>query len=131
MYEKQTDDFTVTVEVTYLEEQSDAADEHFVWAYTVYVLNESPHEVQLLRRQWYITDAHGMKQSVEGAGVVGEQPVLKPQQGFQYTSGTVLHTSSGIMEGFYTMYNRNTKERFTIDVPTFSLDSPHQAMRPN
>ena len=131
MYEKTTNDFTVTVEVTYLEEQSEPTDQHFVWAYMIYVFNNSEHQVQLLRRQWYITDAHGIKQSVEGAGVVGEQPILKPKQGFQYTSGTVLHTASGIMEGFYTMQNKKTKETFTIDVPLFSLDSPHQAMRPN
>jgi ApaG protein len=131
MYKKITNNISVTVNVAYLEEQSDVPNDHFVWAYMVLLTNHNDYPVQLLRRQWYIMDAQGGKQSVEGEGVVGEQPHLKAGQGFQYTSGTVLHTPSGIMEGFYTMERSDTKQRFKVTIPTFSLDSDYQVMRPN
>jgi ApaG protein len=86
--------------------------------------------VQLLTRHWKITDAMGRVQEVRGAGVVGEQPVLNPGESFQYTSGTPLGAPSGIMVGSYGMEN-GSGERFDVDVPAFSLDSPHQPVRIN
>ncbi len=115
----------------FLEDQSDIAEGHFVWAYTIQIENQGDETVQLLNRRWHITDAEGQEQHVEGPGVVGEQPLLKPGQSYQYTSGTVLQTSSGIMCGSYEMENQETGEHFDVVIPTFSLDSPGQIARAN
>lgn len=130
MFSKITHDIKVSVTPFYLEDQSDPEEDHYVWAYTVYIENHGTHTVQLMQRFWEITDSEGQKQSVEGAGVVGEQPVLKPEQGFQYTSGTVLNTPSGYMVGRYEL-ECDGSANIMVDIPAFSLDSPHQELRPN
>ncbi len=130
MYTATTHAITVTAQPTYLEDQSEPLDSRFVWAYHIRINNGSNRTVQLLSRTWQITDGFGRRQEVQGAGVVGEQPVLKPGQTFEYTSGTPLPTPSGIMVGTYQM-EAEDGERFVIDVPAFSLDSPHQAVRLN
>ncbi len=130
MYSATTHAITVTAQPTYLEDQSEPLDSRFVWAYHIHINNGSNRTVQLLSRTWHITDGFGRRQEVQGAGVVGEQPVLKPGQSFEYTSGTPLQTPSGIMVGTYQM-EAEDGERFLIDVPAFSLDSPHQAVRLN
>ena len=86
--------------------------------------------MQLVNRHWCITDARGQMQEVQGEGVVGEQPTLQPGQAFEYTSGTPLGTPSGIMAGSYEMENTDG-ERFEIEIPAFSLDSPYQARQLN
>jgi ApaG protein len=116
----------VTVRSFYLEDQSEPARGHFVWAYRIAILNEGDETVQLLKRSWHITDALGRSQQVHGEGVVGEQPVLAPGERFEYTSGTPLHTPSGFMDGTYHMVVAETREAFDVAVPAFSLDSPHQ-----
>jgi ApaG protein len=130
MYSQTTRSLTVTVQPIYLEDQSSPTDNHFVWAYRVRIENGGNETVQLLRRHWKITDAIGRIQEVQGAGVVGEQPVLHPGDSYEYTSGTPLATPSGIMIGSYQMETL-AGERFDIAVPAFSLDSPHQKMRLN
>lgn len=130
MYSQTTRAICVTVKPTYLEDQSSPGDNHFVWAYQVGIENGGVETVQLLNRFWRITDALGRVQEVRGAGVVGEQPVLAPGERFEYTSGTPLATPSGIMVGTYEMES-GTGERFEIDIPAFSLDSPYQAVRLN
>ncbi len=130
IFSKTTQDIKVSVIPAYLEEQSEPQDHVYVWAYTVQVENLSDQQVQLVNRYWRITDAMGQVQEVRGAGVVGEQPVLKPGEGFRYTSGTSLPTSSGLMMGEYEMKGASG-EYFPIVVPPFSLDSPHQSQRPN
>ncbi len=130
MYERTTRDITVSVNPTYLEDQSSPGDNHYVWAYRVRIENHGDHTVQLLRRHWRITDAMGRVQEVQGSGVVGEQPVLQPGDSYEYTSGTPLPTPSGIMVGHYQMETENG-ERFEVDVPAFSLDSPHETVRYN
>lgn len=130
MYEKTTRAITVTVRPFFLEEQSSPEDSRFVWAYHVRIENGGRETVQLNNRYWRITDSLGRVQEVRGAGVVGERPVLKPGESFEYTSGTPLPTPSGIMVGTYQMQNE-AGERFDIAVPPFSLDSPHQAARVN
>jgi ApaG protein len=130
MYQETTRSITVTVEPVYLEDQSQPDESHFVWAYRVRIENQGAETVQLKRRHWRITDALGNLQEVEGAGVVGEQPVLKPGEAFEYTSGTPLPTPSGIMVGTYQMVNAEG-EKFEIGIPAFSLDSPHQPVRLN
>ncbi len=124
MYEKVTRDISVSVRPFYLEEQSSPEDDHFVWAYRVNIKNGGHDTVQLLNRHWKITDKHGRLQEVRGAGVVGEQPVLKPGETFEYTSGCPLETPSGIMAGTYQM-STASGERFDIEIPAFSLDSPY------
>ena len=120
----------VTVEPSYLEEQSSPENRHFVWAYRVRIENHGTEQVQLLNRYWRITDAKGVTQEVEGPGVVGEQPILQPGASFVYTSGCPLTTPSGIMQGRYEMQT-DEGERFWINIPAFSLDSPHQNVRLN
>jgi ApaG protein len=130
MYSATTRSIAVTVKPVYLEDQSSPRDNHYVWAYHVRIENRGGDTVQLRSRHWHITDALGRVQEVRGAGVVGEQPVLKPGQAFEYTSGTPLPTPSGIMAGTYQMETEGG-EHFDIAIPAFSLDSPHQAARLN
>ena len=129
-YSETTRSITVTVEPTYLEDQSSPAESRFVWAYHVRIENNGPETVQLRRRHWRITDGQGRTQEVAGPGVVGDQPVLAPGQSFEYTSSTPLNTPSGIMVGSYQMETRQG-ESFPIAIPAFSLDSPHQTVRLN
>ncbi len=128
MYHETTRSIRVTVEPFYLEDQSSPSDGHYVWAYQVRIENHGDDTVQLLNRYWRITDSLGRIQEVRGAGVVGEQPTLKPGESFEYTSGTPLHTPSGIMVGTYEMESAGGG-RFDVAVPAFSLDSPHEDVR--
>ncbi len=130
MYSAKTREIRVSVEPTYLEDQSEPGDGHYVWAYHVRIENQGRDTVQLLTRYWQITDSIGRVQEVRGAGVVGEQPVLAPGEAFEYTSGTPLPTPSGIMLGTYGM-RCDDGERFDIEIPPFSLDSPYQDRRVN
>lgn len=130
MYETVTKGIKVSVTPHYLEEQSSPADDHYVWAYSVRIANESERVVQLKTRHWRITDANGVSQEVRGPGVVGEQPVLSPGEVFEYTSGTPLSTPSGMMMGAYQM-EASDGAQFDVAIPAFSLDSPHQAIQLN
>ncbi|HYD30282.1 MAG TPA: Co2+/Mg2+ efflux protein ApaG [Azospirillaceae bacterium] len=130
MYTQVTRFIRVTVQPTFLEDQSSPAESHFVWAYTIRVENIGDETVQLRTRHWQITDALGRMQEVRGPGVVGEQPVLEPGDVFEYTSGTPLPTPSGIMVGSYQM-ETDRGETFDVAVPAFSLDSPHETVRLN
>jgi ApaG protein len=113
----------VAVQVRFLADQSDEADDRFVFAYTITVTNEGEHAVQLLSRHWIITDANAHIQEVKGKGVVGEQPIIKPGQSFEYTSGTVLATQVGTMTGSYKMQVLDGGE-FTVAIPQFVLSVP-------
>lgn len=108
----------------FLDEQSDPDDNRYIWAYQVSLENQGTETVQLLTRYWNITDANGKVLEVRGEGVVGEQPILRPNETFEYTSGTPLATPSGVMVGRYQM-KTSDGETFEIDIPAFSLDSPH------
>ena len=114
----------------YLDEQSEPDNGQFVWAYRVQIGNEGIEAVQLLTRYWHITDGMGRIQEVRGAGVVGEQPVLKPGDTYEYTSGTPHPTPSGIMKGTYQMKTPDG-EKFDIEIPAFSLDCPYETRRLN
>ncbi len=131
MYRETTHGITVTVKPYYLDEQSSPDEQHYVWAYHVRIENNGRHTVQLRNRYWRITDSLGRIQEVRGAGVVGEQPMLRPGDSYEYTSGTPLPTPSGIMGGTYQMEESETGERFDVTIPNFSLDSPHQPSRLN
>jgi ApaG protein len=130
MYSETTRSINVTVEPFYLEDQSAPNEGRYVWAYHVRIENRGGETVQLRNRHWKITDGRGQLLEVRGPGVVGEQPVLGPGESFEYTSGTPLPTPSGIMVGSYEMETRGG-ESFLVQIPAFSLDSPHQAVRLN
>lgn len=115
----------VTVRTFYLVDQSDPEEGRYVWAYRVRIGNEGRESIQLLKRTWHITDALGRTQHVHGDGVVGEQPALEPGEVFEYTSGTPLATPSGFMRGLYHMVTTASGEPFDVEIPAFSLDSPH------
>lgn len=128
-YSQTTRGICVTVRAYYLEDQSKPAEGKYVWAYRVRIANQGSETVQLLRRTWRITDGRGRTQSVNGEGVVGQQPTLDPGDSFEYTSGTPLDTPSGFMLGLYHMVAIGSGEAFDVVIPAFSLDSPHQNTR--
>lgn len=130
MYSATTEAIRVTVNPIYVEAQSAPVENRYFWAYQVEIKNLGSEVVQLLNRHWKITDSLGRLQEVRGPGVVGEQPTLAPGEAFEYTSGTPLTTPSGIMLGTYEMQRRDG-QRFLIDIPAFSLDSPHQPKQLN
>ena len=113
----------VSVQVRYLADQSDEADNRHVFAYTITLTNDGDHAVQLLSRHWIIKDANNHVQEVKGKGVVGEQPVIKPGESFEYTSGTVLATQVGTMSGSYLMQVVDGGE-FSVPIPQFVLSMP-------
>ena len=121
-----TRDISVTVETSYLEKQSDPDEQYFVWAYRITIANHSNQTVQLLSRHWKISDGQGRVQEVRGEGVIGEQPILEPGANYTYSSDTPLQTPSGFMHGSYQMQS-DDGERFDVDIPAFSLDSPHDS----
>jgi ApaG protein len=113
----------IAVQVKYLADQSDEAENRFVFTYTITITNQGEQTVQLISRHWIITDANHHIQEVRGKGVVGEQPVLKQGQSFEYTSGTVLATQVGTMSGSYQMLPENGVE-FSVAIPQFVLSVP-------
>lgn len=129
-YAETTRGITVRVSPSYLDEQSDPANGQYVWAYHIRIENGGDQPVQLISRQWTITDARGRVQDVRGLGVVGEQPNLAPGQSFDYVSGCPLSTPSGTMEGSYQMV-AEAGWPFEVAIPLFSLDSPHARTRLN
>ena len=129
-YSAITRQISVTVCPAYLDDESMPERSHFIWAYHVVIENRGAETVQLRSRHWRITNARGELQEVRGAGVVGEQPRLEPGDSFEYTSAATLTTPSGIMSGSYQMENENG-ESFDVEIPAFSLDSPHQLVRFN
>lgn len=130
MYEEITRGIRVSVESDFLDDQSEPFDDHYVWAYTVQIDNTSDDVVRLKSRRWQITDSRGRTEVVSGEGVVGEQPVLKPGEAYEYTSGAPLTTPSGIMVGAYSMETEDGHQ-FDVAVPAFSLDSPHEVIQLN
>ena len=121
-YVATTRGIAVSVEPVYLEADSSPRTSQYFWAYQVTIENQGSETVQLLNRHWMITNARGEFTEVKGPGVVGEQPVLKPGESYQYSSGAPLNTPSGMMGGAYQMESESG-ELFDIEIPTFSLDS--------
>lgn len=115
----------VDVETAYLEEQSSPGMNRYVFSYTITIRNEGSSPAKLLTRHWIINDANGNVQEVHGEGVVGEQPYLKPGESFQYTSGTVIETPVGSMEGSYQMLSEDGTP-FNADIPAFTLSLPNK-----
>ncbi len=114
---------SVEVETSYVDEQSDPNERRYVFSYTITIRNEGAVPARLLTRHWIITDANGKVQEVRGDGVVGEQPHLKPGQGFRYSSGAVLETPVGAMQGSYEMID-DDGQRFDAPIRPFRLAMP-------
>jgi ApaG protein len=128
-YSAVTRGIRITVRSFYLEDQSKPEEGRFVWAYRIRIANEGSETVQLLRRTWNVVDARGRTQRIGGDGVIGQQPTILPGQTFEYTSGTPLETPSGFMQGAYHMVVTSSGENFDVEIPAFSLDSPHHRGR--
>ena len=119
-YDATTDAVTVTVRPVYLDDRSDVLEKRFVHLYFVAIENQGGGEIQLLRRRWFITDANGHVEEVEGEGVVGRQPVIASGEIHEYHSFSVLPTFEGHMEGTYLM-QREDGSRFRAQIPRFYL----------
>ena len=113
----------VDVDTSYLAEQSSPGERRYVFSYTITIRNEGSVPARLLTRHWVITDSNGKVQEVRGEGVVGEQPYLKPGQGFRYSSGAVLETPVGAMQGSYQMVT-DEGENFDAPIAAFRLAMP-------
>jgi ApaG protein len=113
----------VEVETSYIEEQSDPRDKRFVFSCTITIRNEGRVPARLLTRHWIITDANGNVKETRGDGVVGEQPYLKPGQGFRYSTGAVIETPVGTMQGSYQMLD-DDGQHFDAPIAPFRLAIP-------
>ena len=116
-------EITVTSRITYIPEQSDASGNRYVFAYTITIKNTGSVPAQLISRHWIITDANNKLQEVRGLGVVGEQPSLRPDESFEYTSGTAIATPVGTMRGTYQMVAEDGLQ-FDATIPEFTLSIP-------
>ena len=121
--EEITRDIVVRVSVSYLPEQSEPDRGRWFWAYHIRIENQSHQAVQLLTRHWIITDGRGSRHSVEGEGVVGEQPMIAPGSSYDYVSGCPLATPTGSMQGSYRMIGADGME-FDVAIPKFTLLAP-------
>ncbi len=123
MTPKKPHDIAVSVATQFIDEQSKPQDNHYVFAYTITILNRGSVGARLISRHWVITDGNGDIREVRGEGVVGEQPLMRPGEGFEYTSGAILETSVGTMQGSYQMLGEDGT-RFDADIPSFVLSIP-------
>ena len=121
-----TGEVTVRVSVSYLPEQSEPARGRWFWAYHIRIENDGAGAVQLLTRHWVITDGRGARHSVEGEGVVGEQPMIEPGASYDYVSGCPLATPTGAMQGTYRMVGEDGAS-FDVAIPRFTLLAPATA----
>lgn len=130
VYEAETDGVVVRVSPRFLDDESSPEDHRFMWAYRVEIENRGARHLRLLTRHWRITDRDGRVQEVNGSGVVGQNPELKPGEKFEYTSGAPLSAPSGLMSGAYRMVDESGA---TLDarIPMFALDSPYDERRAN
>ncbi|MBT9613838.1 MAG: Co2+/Mg2+ efflux protein ApaG [Burkholderiales bacterium] len=113
----------VTTQVEYIPEQSSEEQDRYVFAYTITISNTGSIPAQLISRHWIITDAANSVQEVRGLGVVGEQPLLKPGESFEYTSGSAIATPVGTMKGAYQMVAEDGT-KFDAEIPEFTLSMP-------
>ena len=122
-YSATTDGITVMVSVSFLPEQSEPARGRWFWAYHVRIENEAEGAIQLISREWVISDGRGGRHEVQGEGVVGEQPVIEPGASFDYVSGCPLSTPTGNMQGSYHMIGEDGTA-FDVTIPKFALLAP-------
>ena len=120
---KDNNEISISIDTTYLHQESDPENNKFYFLYTVSIINKGNIGAKLLSRHWVIEDANGKVQDVKGEGVVGDQPYINPGDEYQYTSGTVLETSLGTMKGSYQMIN-DSEKYFDAEIPEFVLTIP-------
>lgn len=120
---KKSVEMTISVQTNYLPAQSDPENLRFLWSYEITIVNKMDKIVQLLNRQWKITDMTGKVEDVTGPGVIGLQPIIKPGKQFAYSSFCQLNTPQGTMEGQYEMQNLE-EEHFLVEIPKFILSAP-------
>lgn len=116
-------DIAIAARTAFIPDQSDAESGRYVFAYTITITNNGTVPAQLVSRHWIITDANNQVQEVRGLGVVGEQPLLRPNESFQYTSGTAIATPVGTMRGSYQMLAEDGVQ-FDASIPEFTLSMP-------
>ncbi len=121
---KVTNNISIQVQTRFQEEASDPNEPYYLFAYRITIENQGPHPVRLLRRTWEIFDANNHHRQVEGAGVVGQQPIIQPGEQFSYQSACNLATELGSMKGQYIMENLITRETFSAEIPEFVLVTP-------
>ena len=126
MTQKITKGISIQVETFYNGSTGTLNNEEHTFAYRITIQNLSTSPIQLLRRHWLIYDSLGMIREVKGEGVVGQQPIIEPNEQFQYVSGTGMHTEIGKMSGMYTMINLMNKQEFDAEIPEFELIVPHK-----
>jgi ApaG protein len=129
-YEAETNGVCIRVRPVFVDEQSSPKEDRFLWAYHIEIENRGRHTLQLMTRHWRITDGDGRIQHVDGAGVIGKQPVLRPGARFEYSSGCPLTTPCGMMQGAY-RFEDETGASVEATIPLFALDSPYDERRPN
>lgn len=115
---------TISVQTQFIPDQSSKTDSEFVFSYTITITNNTAKAFQVLSRYWLITDADGETTTVEGTGIVGEQPHIIPGTSYTYTSGCLLKTPLGTMQGYYQVVDDN-QETSLIDIPVFQLALPN------
>jgi ApaG protein len=126
MVTKITEGVKVSVETIYQPEYSNPANEHFMFAYRVKIENMGDYSVQLMSRKWTIFDSNESKRSVEGEGVVGQQPLIEPGENHEYVSGCNLKTDIGTMKGSYEMIRVVDGQKFQVNIPEFQLITPYK-----
>lgn len=124
MISKISQGVTISVETFYQPEYSNPEQGECMFAYRITIENNNNFSIQLLRRHWWIIDSNGSKREVEGEGVVGIQPVIKPNELYQYISGCNLNSDIGKMYGNYEMQNLHNKTLFTVQIPSFEMIAP-------
>lgn len=124
MVSKISEGVEVSVEIFYQSDYSKPLHQEFMFAYRVTIENHNTFSIKLLRRHWFIFDSNGENKEVEGEGVIGIQPILQPNENYQYVSGCNLKTEMGKMHGTYLMENQNNKERFYVKIPSFDMIVP-------
>jgi len=124
MVSKVTDGITISVEQFYQPDYSNPLQLEFMFAYRITIENNNPFPVQLLRRHWIICDSNAEQKEVEGEGVIGIQPIILPNEQYQYISGCNLKSELGKMYGTYLMKNVNTQQRFDVKIPVFQMEAP-------
>ena len=113
----------ITATASFVEKESDVQKNRYIFAYTITITNKGKRVVQLLQRHWVLTNAHGKVQEVHGEGVVGQTPILQPDETFRYTSSALIESPVGTMQGYYTFIDQDGQtfdvpiERFTLSIP--------------
>ena len=124
MVSKISEGVEISVEIFYQNDYSNPMNQDYMFAYRITVENHNSFAVKLLRRHWFIFDSNGEHREVEGEGVIGIQPILKPTEIYKYVSGCNLKTEMGKMHGTYLMENQNNKETFYVNIPAFEMIVP-------